>query len=234
MLAAGLHLFPCTIGSVESALYLPFEVQQRILSCNIWLVENIRTTRRYLKSLDREYDIDAAQFFVLNKKTTAQELDQVKQHLQAGKAVGVMSEAGLPGVADPGNLITAYCHLKNIQVHPYVGPSSIFLALMASGLNGQNFQFHGYLGKSDEEQCKALKQIESRVKQEGSTHIFMDTPFKNHRLFENALKTLHPDTQLCIAYGIHTADEKISTAPIRKWKQKPFTFKKVPALFLVG
>lgn len=234
MLKGGLHLFPCTIGADDDTLYLPLQVKNNILACKIWLVENIRTTRRFLKHLDKSYNIDEASFFVLNKKTTPAELEAVKVHLQNGAAVGVMSEAGLPGVADPGNVITAYCHNKNIPVHPYVGPSSIFLALMASGLNGQHFEFHGYLGKNDDEQIKSLKNLELKVKKEGSTHIFMDTPFKNHRLFENALKCLHPDTQLCVAYGIQTPMEKIQCKPVKSWKKNKFEFKKVPCLFLIG
>jgi 16S rRNA (cytidine1402-2'-O)-methyltransferase len=170
-------------------------------------------------------------FEVLNKDTKEQALDELLKPLKNGYDIGVISESGCPGVADPGALAVAYAHQHNIQVVPLVGPSSVLLALMASGLNGQKFAFHGYLPIDGNEAAKAIKSLENESRTKNQTQIFIETPYRNNSLMEHLIKHLHPNTRLSIAVDITGADESIQTKEIKDWAVNKPSLGKVPAVF---
>jgi 16S rRNA (cytidine1402-2'-O)-methyltransferase len=198
---------------------------------NTFFVEDIRTARRFISSLKLGKVIDELTFYELNKDTPQEQtLAQLKK-LNAD--AGIISEAGCPGIADPGAVAVGFAHQLGYQVKPLVGPSSILLALMSSGFNGQSFTFHGYLPIDKAAKIKVLKNLEQTAKTKNQTQIFMETPYRNNQLLEDALQNLHPETSLCIAANITAEDELIKTLPVREWKkQKPDLHKK-PTIFLL-
>jgi len=218
-MTANLYLIPVTLGETEISRVLPSYNRDIILSIKYFIVENVRTARRFLKKAEQTIDIDSLAFFLLNKHTSQAEVSEFLRPLREGFAVGVISEAGCPAIADPGADIVAIAQQKNVRVVPLVGPSSILLALMASGFNGQNFAFNGYLPVDNDQRIKALKSLEHKIYSENQTQLFIETPYRNNKMTEDILKTCRPATKLCIAADITLDTEWIKTQSVTEWKQ---------------
>lgn len=197
-----------------------------------FVVENVRTARRFLKLMDKAIVIDDLHFEVLDKRTKYEAYSNYLLPLKKGFDVGVISEAGCPGVADPGAEITMFAHENNIKVVPLVGPSSILIAQMASGLNGQSFAFNGYLPLKGDLPTKELRKLEGRSRQEHQSQIFIEAPYRNMQLLEMMMKTLSASTRLCIATGLTTDQEYIKTKTIKDWKGKLPSIHKIPTIFI--
>lgn len=204
-----------------------------IQKCDVFFVENDKTTRRFFKKVWKEMVIDEYEWFVIHQIEEAQVI-HFKALLKAGKNIGIIAEAGCAGIADPGQLLIAEAQKLNAIVKPYVGPSSILLALMASGLNGQHFEFHGYLPIDAVERKKKIQAIEQKISTEGSTHLFIETPYRNNQLVEAILQNCRPNTKLCIGLNITAPNEVIKTAPISYWKENIPELHKKLAIFLLG
>jgi len=229
-----LYLIPTTLGEVSQNKTLPLFILNTINRLNIFIAENPRTTRRYIKNLNKEKDIDATTFYSYGKYDTLNLEKDFLPHILAGDDIGLLSEAGLPCIADPGSEIVSYCHDFQIDVIPLVGPSSILLALIASGLNGQNFAFSGYLPINKAERKKTIKHLENLSKKTGQTQIFMETPYRNNQLIETLLQICNRNTKLCIASNITLNNENIKTKTISEWRQTKINIHKNPAVFLIG
>ena len=228
-----IYMIPTTLGDSTIDAVIPKDVQQIIIGTKYFIVENIKTTRRFLKKVERGIDIDELQFFVLNKHTSSVELESFLNPALEGNNMGVISEAGCPGIADPGSDIVSIAHSKNIKVVPLIGPSSSLLALIASGMNGQNFCFNGYLPKERNLRIKKIKELE-RQAIIGITQIFMETPFRNNNLMEDLLKQCSPNTTLCLAADISLENEFIQSKKIIDWKKHAPNLNKRPCMFLIG
>lgn len=229
-----LYLIPSLLGDNSWENDLPASVRQVCLNTKYFIVENIRSARRFLKKLDKDINIDGLTFFELNKYTSVEEKQKSLVPLLEGHDTGIISEAGCPGVADPGADIVRMAHQKNIQVVPLTGPSSIILALMASGLNGQNFVFLGYLPVKQGERIKKIRETEQRSHTEKQTQIFIETPYRNNQLTGDLLNTCHPSTLLCIACDLTTKNEYIATKTVGEWKGHLPDMNKRPAIFLLS
>jgi 16S rRNA (cytidine1402-2'-O)-methyltransferase len=211
---------------------LPIYILDAVKSCQVFFTENERSARRYLKQLWKEMVIDNYEWYTIHK--AEDELrDTFKKLLQRGMTIGIISEAGCPGVADPGQLLVAVAHSMGAVVKPLVGPSSILLALMASGMNGQQFKFNGYLPVDSAERMKALKELEADSLRTKTTHIFIETPYRNNQILETILKTCIPATRLCLAVDITGNQETILTKTIADWKKSIPDINKRPAIFLL-
>jgi len=228
------YLIPNSLGSENPDSFLPAELIRIIPGLNFYIVENIRNARRFLKLVNREVDIDAITFFELNKHTDPAEIESFLKPVLDGNDIGILSEAGLPGIADPGAAVVRMAHQRKLNVVPFVGPSSIFLALMASGLNGQSFRFTGYLPIRTSERVQAIRNLEQRAHKEDETQIFIETPYRNNSLLDDLLSTCGNQTLLTIAADISTESEFIQTASIEGWKKKKPDLHKRPAVFLIG
>ncbi|MFN3839613.1 MAG: SAM-dependent methyltransferase [Cyclobacteriaceae bacterium] len=227
-----LYLIPNIIASGTTEEVILPQIKNIIKATQYYLVEDIRSARRFISSLKVVDSIEVLHFRILNKDTRPAELNELMKPLLEGYDVGVLSESGCPGVADPGALAVAFAHQSNIKVVPLVGPSSLFLALMASGLNGQRFAFHGYLpvSKTDREKTIALLEKESRKR--ALTQIFIETPYRNNALFESLINVLSANTALCVAVDITGTSETIVTRPVAEWKMRKTEWPKLPAVFL--
>lgn len=210
---------------------IPPSVTEALQSIQYFLAEDVRTARRYLSSLKIYERIESLQFEVLNKDTTQLALVELMRPLLEGKNAGVISESGCPGVADPGALAVAYAHQHGIQVVPLVGPSSILLALMASGLNGQRFAFHGYLPIDAKEAVKTIKELERESQQKNQTQLFIETPYRNNQVLDHMLNSLKNETQLSIALDVTGINEFIQTKSVGQWKKNKPALLKEPAVF---
>lgn len=210
---------------------IPPSVTEALQSIQYFLAEDVRTARRYLSSLKIYERIESLQFEVLNKGTTQLALVELMRPLLEGKNAGVISESGCPGVADPGALAVAYAHQHGIQVVPLVGPSSILLALMASGLNGQRFAFHGYLPIDAKEAVKTIKELERESEQKNQTQLFIETPYRNNQVLDHMLNSLKNETQLSIALDVTGINEFIQTKSVGQWKKNKPALLKEPAVF---
>lgn len=233
-MAGKIYMIPTTLGGEQINDVIPESVQQLIVGLRHFIVEDIKSARRYLRRVDRDFPIDDSVFFELNKRTEVKDLSRFLKPAIEGHSIGVISEAGCPGVADPGAEIVAMAHEKGIRVAPLVGPSSILLALMGSGFSGQEFTFHGYLPKDRKERVKRLKDFEADTRRSGHTHLFMDTPFRNMNVLDDLLNELADTTQLCIASNITLPDESVWTMSVEKWREKAYDLSKKPAMFLIG
>jgi len=231
MIKGKIYLIPIPIAE-DTLTVIPEQVIQTLKSLEHFLVEDIRTARRYLSSLKIFESIESLHFQVLNKDTKESSLHELLKPLEEGKNIGIISESGCPGVADPGALAAKYAHQNNIVVVPLVGPSSILLALMASGLNGQHFAFHGYLPVEAKEAALKIKEFERESKTKNQTQIFIETPYRNNSLFDHFIKTLHPETLLTVAIDITGKGELIKTRKIIQWKNEKTEWPKTPAVFL--
>lgn len=228
-----IYLIPTTLGETLPSMVIPQTVLEKTIQLRYFIVENTRTARRYLRLLDKTFPIDDSLFFELNKHTSPNELSSFLAPCMRGKDMGVISEAGVPGVADPGAEIAALAHSRGIQIIPLVGPSSIILAVMASGLNGQNFAFNGYLPIKSKERLKKIRQFESRAKTENQAQVFIETPYRNNQLIKDLLIACTPETQLCIAADITLSSEFILTQFVRDWKKNTPDLNKRPAIFII-
>lgn len=229
-----LYLIPTTLGETdELTKILPSGNDAIISSVKYFIVENIRTARRFLKKVNREINIDELTFFVLNQHTKPEGIAQFLQPLKAGNDMGIISEAGCPAVADPGADVVALAQMQGIKVVPLVGPSSILLSLMASGFNGQSFAFLGYLPVQQIDRVKALKKMESRIYAEHQTQIFIETPYRNMKMLDDILATCQPKTKLCIAADITLDTEFIQTKTVSTWKKQLPNLNKRPCIFLL-
>jgi len=231
---AKLYLIPTTLGDTSIERVLPPDLTQLISSIPVFIVENIRTARRFLKKVNPAIVIDDLTFFELNQHTDKKEISRFLEPNRQGQNIGVISEAGCPGVADPGADVVKIAHVRNIQVVPLVGPSSILLALMASGMSGQNFAFNGYLPIKNPEKSQQIKLLENRMQTEGQTQIFIETPYRNAQLLDELLKNCDPQTMLCIAADITLETEFILSKPISYWKTHLPEIQKRPAIFMIG
>jgi 16S rRNA (cytidine1402-2'-O)-methyltransferase len=211
---------------------IPTYVKDAVADCQVFFTENERTARRFLKQVWKEMVIDDYEWFTIHKAEKEVEAAFI-QKLKEGKNIGMLSEAGCPGVADPGQLLIAAAQQMNVTIKPITGPSSILLALMASGMNGQQFQFVGYLPIDNHEKIITIKELEAESKKKNCTQIFIETPYRNNQLIETLLKTCNPATRLCIAVDITGEKETIKTKSIADWQKNKPDIHKRPAIFLI-
>jgi 16S rRNA (cytidine1402-2'-O)-methyltransferase len=229
-----LYLFPCPIGETAPEAVLPAANFEAMRAVDYFIVEDTRSARRFLSKAGMA-PIERLEFAELNEHTPAAEIESLLQPVLQGRDAGVISEAGVPAVADPGADIVAAAHRHGIKVVPLVGPSSILLALMASGQNGQSFAFNGYLPIKPPERTRAIHQFERRAHTEHQSQIFIETPYRNGKLFEEFLATCAPDTRLTVASDISGTSEFIRTATIAEWRNSPAPdIHKLPAIFILG
>ena len=228
-----LYLIPVTLGDTAIESVLPSYNKEVILGIRHFIVEDVRSARRFLKKVDKAIDIDVLTFYELNKHTSPEDISGYLSPLEAGNSMGVISEAGCPAVADPGADVVAIAQRKNLKVVPLVGPSSIILSVMSSGFNGQSFAFHGYLPIEPGERAKKLKTLEQRVYAEQQTQLFIETPYRNNKIVEDILSNCRPQTKLCIAANITCEGEYIKTMSIKEWKGKVPELSKIPCIFLL-
>lgn len=230
-----LYLIPVTLGETEIDQVLPAQNHDIIVNIKHFIVENIRSARRFLKKVDKSIDIDELTFYELNRHTDRKFIGQYLDALAKGQPVGVISEAGCPAVADPGSDVVAIAQSRGYKVVPLVGPSSIILCVMASGFNGQSFAFNGYLPADVPGRVKALKKLENKVYNEDQTQIFIETPYRNEKMIQTILSSLRPQTKLCIAAGITCQEEYIHTKTVAQWKKEKIPdIAKVPCIFVLG
>lgn len=227
-----LYLVPTVIADGTADKVISGYVREILKPIRFFLVEDIRTARRFLSSLNIYPSIEQLYFNTLDKNTTEAELPQLMSPLEEGKPVAIISESGCPGVADPGAIAVRYAHRKGIEVEALVGPSSILLALMSSGLNGQRFSFNGYLPVEANEAAQAIKKFENESKSRMQTQIFIETPYRNNALLGHLLKTLKDDTLLCVAVNLTSELENVKTQTVKEWKAAEVSLPKAPALFL--
>lgn len=227
-----LFMIPVTLGDSDPALAIPAGTRDITLSIRLFAVEDIRTARRWLRNLDRTFPIDSTRFFSVGKHSDPRSLDEFFDLIAGGADAGVMSEAGMPGLADPGNVVAAETHRRGIRVVPLTGPSSVMLALVASGLNGQSFAFHGYLPVETQGRRRAIRELE-RISAGGPTQIFMETPFRNIKMIADILAVCQPSTRLCIAADITLPSEFIRTMTVAQWRKETPDLEKRPAVFLL-
>lgn len=228
-----LYLIPNLLGETPVEQVLPAYNHEIIMGIRHFIVEDVRTARRFLKQVDRSIDIDQLTFYTLNKHTKPDEISGMLKPLEEGNPMGVISEAGCPAVADPGADVVAIAQRKGLQVVPLVGPSSIILAVMGSGFNGQSFAFNGYLPIEPDERIKTLKKLEQRAYTENQTQLFIETPYRNAKMMADILKACRPQTHLCIAAGLTTSDEYIRTRTVKEWGGKLPNLDKIPCIFLL-
>lgn len=228
-----LYLLPVTLGDTPIEKVLPSYNKEIIRGISHFIVEDVRSARRFLKKTDHEIDIDSLTFYTLNKHTTPEEISGYLKPLLAGASMGVISEAGCPAVADPGADVVAIAQRKNLKVVPLVGPSSIILSVMGSGFNGQSFAFHGYLPIESGDRAKKIKSLEQRAYAEDQTQLFIETPYRNHKMIEDILQNCKPQTRLCIAANITCEGEFIKTRTIKEWKGHIPELSKIPCIFLL-
>ena len=236
-MSATLYLIPCPISDDTAvADVTPAANQAIIASLDYFIVENTRSARRFLSKSGYAKAIDEATFVELNEHTTSPtEIARMIEPLKAGRSAGVISEAGVPAVADPGQAVVELCHKHNIRVVPLVGPSSILMAVMASGLSGQSFAFNGYLPIKEPERSKTIKRLESRARTEHQSQLFIEAPYRNVKLLEQMLKSLNPDTRLCVACDITSKSEYIRTQTVAQWcKSTMPDIQKRPTIFIIG
>ena len=225
------YLIP-TVLSEEALDTIPAYIKDAVADCSVFFAENERTARRYFKQLWKEMVIDDYEWHAIHK-AEEETLQAFRVALTTGKNIGIVSEAGCPGVADPGQLLVAVAHEMGVQVKPLTGPSSIMLALMASGMNGQQFRFNGYLPIDNQDRVRALLDLESGSAKRNTTEIFIETPYRNNQLIESILKNCKPETRLCIAVDLTGKNEWIRTLSVKQWQKQKTDIHKRPAIFLL-
>lgn len=228
-----LYLIPTVIADDTQSTQLPVAVIEAVRNTRYFLSENVRTARRFVSSLKVHESIEALSFEVLNKDTQPEQIGGLMAPAREGHSMGVISESGCPGIADPGALAVAYAHAHHIKVVPITGPSSILLALMASGFNGQQFAFHGYLPIDAKNASAVIRELERESQQHHQTQIFIETPYRNDAMLGHLLRSLRDDTQLCVAVNITAPGETIVSKTVIQWKKEPITIGKTPAVFLL-
>ncbi|WP_313581813.1 SAM-dependent methyltransferase [Chishuiella sp.] len=227
------YLIPSLLGESEHSRVLPLYNLDIIRSLNTFVVENEKSARKFIKQVCPDKVQSDLDIYILNKATEPEEMFDLIKLLDKGISFGIISEAGLPAIADPGAQLVKIAQEKRIQVVPLVGPSSILLALMASGMNGQKFAFHGYLPIDKTERKKRLSYLENESAKTGVAQIFMETPYRNNQMVDDLTKILHSDTRICVACHITLDDEDIRTLTIQEWKTEKYDFHKRPAIFVM-
>lgn len=228
-----LYLFPSPLGDNEPREVIPGPVLDRMLEIRTFVVEEVRTARRFLSRAGLKGHIGELEFHELNEHTQPKEVEALAALFENGQDVGLITEAGLPAVADPGALLVALCHRRGIEVVPFTGPSSLMLALMASGLDGQSFAFCGYLPAKTDERRSAIRTVEKRSSQLHQTQLFIETPYRNDSLMADLLASCRDDTRLCIAADLTLPTATIRTRTVREWKKAPIDISKRPCVFLL-
>lgn len=228
-----LYLFPSPLGDNEPREVIPGPVLDRMLEIRTFVVEEVRTARRFLSRAGLKGHIGELEFHELNEHTQPKEVEALAALFENGQDVGLITEAGLPAVADPGALLVALCHRRGIEVVPFTGPSSLMLALMASGLDGQSFAFCGYLPAKTDERRSAIRTVEKRSSQQHQTQLFIETPYRNDSLMADLLASCRDDTRLCIAADLTLTTATIRTRTVREWKKAPIEIGKRPCVFLL-
>ncbi|MBQ9193116.1 MAG: SAM-dependent methyltransferase [Bacteroidales bacterium] len=228
-----LYLIPSPLGEGDPAEVIPAPVLDLLQHIDCYVVEEVRTVRRYLSKAGLKGHIEGLEFHELNEHTAPAEIAPLVHLFDHGRDVGLISEAGLPAVADPGSALVALCHREGIEVVPLVGPSSLMLALMASGLNGQSFAFVGYIPAKTEERRAAIRRLEKRSAAEKQTQILIETPYRNDALFADLVATCSGKTMLTVAANITQPDAYIRTMSVTRWKEHPVTIGKRPCVFLI-
>lgn len=242
-LVSAVYLIPVPLGDTSIEQVLPAYNREVILGIKHFIVENIRSARRFLKKVEQSINIDDLTFYELNQHTDRTNIERYLDPIKQGLPVGIISEAGCPAVADPGADVVAIAQRKNIKVVPLVGPSSIIMSVMGSGFNGQSFAFHGYLPIDDNQRVARIKQLENRVYSEDQTQLFIETPYRNGKMMMTLLSVLRPQTRICLAADITCADEKIVTRSVAEWRKRipqgaseeviGKEVPRVPAIFLI-
>lgn len=228
-----IYLIPCTLGDTAPLSVLPLSVKKAIEKIDHYIVEHEKDARRFIKSVVSEKQQSSLRFEQINKFTNPDDIPFMLNPCLKGFDIGIISDAGCPGIADPGASVVSHAHEMDIQVVPLVGPSSILLAMMASGFNGQNFAFNGYLPIDKGERKTELKRLEKLSKEIGQSQLFIETPYRNNQLLTGLVETLHPLTKLCVACDITLPTEYINTAPISLWKKIKVDLNKRPTLFIL-
>ena len=228
-----LYLIPSPLGDYDPEVVIPAPTLDLLQRIGCYVVEEVRTARRYLSRAGLKGHIQELEFHELNEHTSAAEVERLVALFEDGRDVGLISEAGLPAVADPGSALVALCHRHGIEVVPQVGPSSLMMALMSSGLNGQSFTFCGYLPAKTEERRSAIKSIEKTSQSKRQTQIFIETPYRNDAMFSDLLQSCRPSTRICIAADITMPDEFIRTKTVAEWKKENPIIGKRPCVFLM-
>lgn len=228
------YLIPTYLSESNDASFIAPMIQDIIKNTSFFAVENVRTARRFISSLKLGIEIESLRFTVLDKKSSASELDEILSPLKNGQNIGVMSEAGLPGLADPGNLAVAYAHRNGFRVCPLPGASAIQTAVIGSGFNGQQFVFHGYLPIQKADRIKAIKNLSQHLKSTGYTQVFMETPFRNMHLIDDLIQNLDLNDLMSISADVFGENEFILTQTIKDWKNSKKDLHKIPAVFCLG
>lgn len=242
-LETAVYLIPVTLGDTCIEQVLPSHNRDVVMGIKHFIVENVRSARRFLKKVEQSIDIDTLTFYELNQHTDRKFIEHYLDPIAKGQPVGIISEAGCPAIADPGADVVAIAQRKHIKVVPLVGPSSIILSVMASGFNGQSFAFHGYLPIDEDKKTARIRQLESRMYAEDQTQLFIETPYRNGKMMQTLLSTLRPQTRICLAANITCADEKIVTYTVAEWRKRipqgasddivARVIPRVPAIFLI-
>ena len=227
-----IYMVPVTLGNADHRLTIPAVTREITSTLRLFAVEDVRTARRYLRSIDKEFPVDETVFFSIGKHSEPADLGDFFSRVSGGTNAGVMSEAGMLGLADPGNIVVAEAHRRDIKVIPLTGPSSIMLALVASGLNGQSFAFYGYLPVDAPGRQRVIRELEQRSAG-GQTQIFMETPFRNDKILNDILTVCKPSTRLCIAADITLETEEIKTGTVASWLNNRPVLDKRPVVFLI-
>lgn len=231
---ANLYLIPSPLGESDFTAVFPAWNSEIIQTIDTYIVEDVRTERRFLKKLGIKKPIDELTFFHLDKHSKDLDLRQFLSPCLEGKNVGLLSDAGVPCIADPGNLVVATAHRMGITVVPLVGPSSILLSLMASGFNAQSFAFHGYLPSEQPDRERMLKTLEAAAGRTHQTQIFIETPYRNNHILKSVLSVCAPDTRLCVAVDLTTSEETIISQTVAQWRKERIDLHKRPAIFLIS
>ena len=226
-----IYLIPCVLAE-DASQTIPSYIIDAVKKCNVVFAENERTARRFLKMMDKSIVIEAFDWFAIHK-VEQEELKNFTQKIKEGKTIAIISEAGCPGVADPGQILIAAAQKLKCVIKPLVGPNSILLALMASGMNGQHFEFVGYLPIDNNDRIKRIKELELSSQKNNSTKIFIETPYRNNQLVESILKTCDGKTLFCVAVNLTAANESVKTMEVSDWKTKKPELHKQPAIFLL-
>lgn len=232
-MSSTLYLIPTLLGNDDFRRTLPDYNLHIVNQIRIFVVENEKSARKFIKTILPEKDQSELQIYLLNKNSTDQEVSELKLLFDTGKPIGILSEAGLPAVADPGSKLVHLAHKNKIQVIPLVGPSSLMLALMASGMNGQKFMFHGYLPIDKFERKKAIQKLESDSRANQCTQIFMETPYRNNQMIEDLIKFGQASSLLCVAANLTLEEEFILTLPLKNWSKIKKDLHKQPAIYLL-
>tara|TARA_B100000497_G_scaffold65994_1_gene74633 strand:- start:724 stop:1431 length:708 start_codon:yes stop_codon:yes gene_type:complete len=228
-----LYLIPTGLGSSAPLEIIPISIKKIIESIDIYIVENEKSARKFIKSVSSGKSQSSLTLFSLNKFTDPTEIPSFLEECHKGNNIGLLSDAGCPGVADPGAEVVTIAHEKNIKIIPLVGPSSILLAMMSSGMNGQNFAFNGYLPIEKSERKSKIKQLEKRSFNENQSQLFIETPYRNNSILEDLYNTLNLDTKICVACDLTLPTEHIKTQSAKQWKNSKLDFHKRPAIFII-